>query len=144
MYVKLNALLPHLGVRTVWGIITDPEKLTTLLKIGLFYLDGHQVSIFKDGDTDSYWLAGLDKGGIVPKHFRLTDEVLANCFIREYRYHAFIGDPLKIDFVNYESNTQSDRIDNNGKDYADAVIGSLMMLTATAVMCHAAYKRFWK
>lgn len=143
MYLKLKVLLPHLKSNSVWNMVHDPEKLAIISRIGLFYINGSQVSLFED-ESGTLWMVAAFDDGDVPKHFRVTNEILRNCYIREYRYHTYIGDPLNIDFETYSANPKYERIDNTGRDYAEAALGGLMILTAASVLCHAVYKRFTK
>lgn len=143
MHMPLKVLLPHLKSNSVWNMVHDPEKLTVISKIGLFYADGSQVSLYAD-DNGTLWMVSAFDQTLNQRHYKVSAALLRNIYIREYRYHIYIGDPLNIEFESYTSDSRYERIANSGKDYAEAAIGGFMILTALAVVGHATYKRFSK
>lgn len=144
MYVKLKVLIPHLKVNGLMELITKPELLRIISKIGLYSHTGRRVSIVNDPEHGIYWLHQIDLLGI-PIRSPVTNDTLRQIWVKEYRYHEFIGNPLKIDYENMGERCNHSTHTKIGDNLVtDMVVSGLILLTTTLLIGNTAYKKFWK
>jgi hypothetical protein len=89
--------MPHLKVTNVLSLVTVEANLKQIVTLGLVSRLGMAVHFRKCLVSDGFVMFTINEFGLyvaVP----VSVEVLANVWMKETKYHEFIGNPMTIDF----------------------------------------------
>ena len=145
MYVHLTKMAEHWDVKHLMDLVEQTEYRNTLNKLGLYYL-GQRVTLVKPIGCTEYEIRLLSELGTTITVI-VSDDVLKALWLKEYRYHEYINDPLKIayedlnleDYATFEPDTRHQPDETLGE-----AIGVCLFAMAVSLVGFSAYKKFTK